>query len=183
MTLFNYDYDDLAQQIQTGLERLAVNFLRSHGARIRRDLVDFHGYEQVELELSHGGHALQVRQIGRPRSPGVVEVDAVPGAEEVFETTFDGWPAADVPRETIARWLAELPVGQAPPEPPRTGRAQANPFTAERPPAATEQSREQTFNPFLADQPRRSGSNPFVDTERERKRQEVLRQLKGDEEE
>src|SRR5215211_1518853 len=145
MTLFDYDHDDLAQQIQTGLERLAVNFLRSHGARIRRDLVDFHGYEQVELELTHSGHELKVHQIGRPRGPGVVEVEAVPGVEEIFESTFDGWPAADVPRETIAGWLAELPIGEARPEAPRPGGVQANPFTTERPRAATEQPSEQTI--------------------------------------
>src|SRR6266516_1702670 len=92
--IFDYDFDDLAQQVQTGLERLAINFLRGHGATMRRDVVDFHGYEQVGRELEPDGHALGIHQVGPPRGPGVSTAEAGPAAlEVVFESTFDGWPS------------------------------------------------------------------------------------------
>jgi hypothetical protein len=183
MSLFDYDYDDLARQIQGGLERLAVNFLRGHGARVRRDLVDFHGYEQVDLELTHDGHTLKVYQVGRPRGPGIAVPEVADHLEEAFESTFDGWPAADVPRETIARWLAALPAGEAPPELSRGPKDPTNPFAVDRPRSAPRAEREPASNPFLTEQPRQAGSNPFLNTDREEKRREMLRRLKGDEEE
>ena len=182
MKLFDYDYDDLAHQVQTGLERLGINFLRGHGARIHRDLVDFHGYEQVDLELAYDGHTLKIHQVGRPRGPGVIAPEAPPGAlEEAFESTFDGWPASDVPHERIARWLASLPAGEAAPERPKAALDASNPFAAERP-RPQPRTEQPAVNPFLADQPKQGGPNPFLDTDRERKRCEMLRRLKGDDE-
>ena len=182
MSFFDYDYDDLATQVQQGLERLAVNFLRSHGARISRDLVDFHGYEQIELELSHAGHTLKVHQVGPPRGPGIAPAEAPAGAlAEEFESTFDGWPAANVPPEDLARWLAGLPLGEAPPERAGGARDPKNPFLADRPAAAPRSAEVPAFNPFLADRADTVGSNPFLDSERECKRREMLRRLKGEE--
>jgi hypothetical protein len=183
MSLFDYDYDDLAGQIQGGLERLAVNFLRGHGARVRRDLVDFHGYEQVDLELTHDGHTLKVHQVGRPRGPGIAMPEVAGHLEEAFESTFDGWPAADVPRETIASWLAALPAGEAPPEKLRAPEDPSNPFAVERPRSAPWAEQKPASNPFLTEPSRQAGSNPFLNTDREEKRKEMLRRLKGDEEE
>src|SRR5688572_2516531 len=133
MSFLDYDYDDLARQVQDGLERIGVSFLRSHGARIRRDLVDFHGFEQIDLEVSAGGHTLVVHQVGRPRgfdhSTAAVSADA---PDEEFASSFDGAPAVNTPADEIARWLASLPVGEAPPERPRARADAANPFAAER---------------------------------------------------
>jgi len=177
----DYDYDDLAHQLQTGLERIAINFLRGHSARVRRDLVDFHGYEQVDLEVSHDGHTLKVHQAGPPRGPGMRLDEVAPaGFEETFECTFDGWPASDVPRETLVEWLADLPPGEAPPERSKPAPDGANPL-AEQPAPSPRVEHEPSFNPFMSEQPRRGSSNPFADTDRERKRQEMLRRLRGDE--
>src|SRR5262245_35472807 len=99
MQLFDYDYDDLAAQIQTGLERIAINFLRGHGARIRLDVVDFHGGEHVELELSASGHSLKVHQLGPPGGLGLAESGPAGSRAGEFESLFDGWPATNTPRE------------------------------------------------------------------------------------
>ena len=182
MGLLDYDYDDLARQVQEGLERIGINFLRSHGARVRRDLVDFHGHEQVDLELVHGGHSLKIHQAGRPRG---FEADPGPSVageiEEEFDSTFDGWPADQYPCEELARWLAALPAGQAPPERPKAAPDAANPFAAERPAPLPRLEPEPSFNPFLGERAGPSGGNPFADADRDRKRQELLRRLKGDE--
>jgi hypothetical protein len=181
MSLFEYDFDDLARQLQHGLERIAVNFLRQHGARMRRDDVDFHGFEQVDLELSHAGHVLKVRQVGRPRGPGLVETPASElGPGEEFESTFDGWPTEDLAREDLASWLAALPLGAAPPEARRAAADASNPFAAERPATRPSPEGQPGFNPFLSEGRSAQGSNPFADPDRERKRQEMLRRLKGD---
>lgn len=180
MSFLDYDYDDLARQVQTGLERLGIGFLRAHGARMLRDLVDFHGYERVDLELTHGGHTLTIHQVGRPRG---FEDDAAgqtaPADEEEFESTFDGWPAENTPRAQIARWLGELPAREAPKEkaPPPTDRS--NPFAAEPRPAVPRLEPEPSVNPFLADRPGPAGHNPFADPDRDRKRDELLRRLRG----
>ena len=47
MGLLEWDYDELAERVQTGLDRLSVSFFRGHGGRLRRDELDFHGYEHV----------------------------------------------------------------------------------------------------------------------------------------
>ena len=181
MGMLDYDYDDLARQVQHGLERIGINFLRSHGARVRRDLVDFHGYEQVDLELTHDGHTLKVHQVGRPRGFDAEAAPAVTAEiEEEFESTFDGWPAAHFPPEELARWLAGLRQGEAPPERLKASPDAANPFAAERPAPLPRLEPEPSINPFLTERGQPSGSNPFADSDRDRKRQEMLRRLKGD---
>jgi hypothetical protein len=183
--LLEHDYEDLARQVQTGLERIAVNFLRSHGARVHQDLMDFHGNERIDLELSYGQHTLRVRQAGRPRGPGFDSTEAAPAeVEEVFESTFDGWPSTDVPPETIADWLRGLPVGEAARSETRTRRDPANPFVTEQATSAPRQAeREPALNPFLSELSGMPGPNPFAEGDRERKRQEMLRRLKGDDDE
>jgi hypothetical protein len=184
MGLFEYDYDDLAAQVQTGLERLAVSFLRGHGARVRKDLVDFHGNEQVELELSHEGQSLRIRQIKPASSAESGSQGASPGTlEEVFESTFNGYSSADVPREQIAHWLSTLPVGEAPPEVARPAVDKDNPFAAASSPSERRQAPDDTVNPFLAERSARSGPNPFVDAGRSQKREETLRRLRGGDDE
>src|SRR5690242_5165388 len=113
MSLLDWDYEELAERVQTGLDRLSVGFFRAHGARIRRDDEDFHGYEHVELEVSHGGHRLYVKQYGRARR--LDEGPPAPGAVplEEFASTFDERPAGEVARPELARWLAALPAGEA----------------------------------------------------------------------
>ena len=183
MGLLDYDFDDLARQVQEGLERIGINFLRAHGARVRRDLVDFHGHEQVDLEVTHDGRTLTIHQVGRPR--GLEADTAAPPSgevEEEFDSTFDGWPAAQYPREELAQWLASLPAGEAPRERLRAAPDPANPFAAERPAPLPQLETEPDFNPFLGQRPRPSGSNPFADAERDRKRQDMLRRLRGDDE-
>jgi hypothetical protein len=182
VSLFDYDYDDLAQQLQHGLERIAVNFLRQHGARMMRDDVDFHGFEQVSLELAHAGHTLKVRQAGRPRGPGQVQTPVSKlGPGEEFESTFDGWPTEDVPPKDLAAWLRDLPVGEVAAESPKTQADPHNPFAVERRPKEPTFESPPSFNPFLSERGGSSGPNPFADSDRDRKRQEMLRRLKGEE--
>lgn len=183
MSFLEYDYDDLARQVQSGLERLGISFLRAHGARMLRDVVDFHGYERVDLALSHGGHSLTIHQVGRPRGFEAEADDrSGPVIDEEFESTFDGRPAERTPRQELARWLASLPAGEAPREkaPPIADRS--NPFAAERRQPTARLEAEPSFNPLLADRGGPGGDNPFADPERDRKRQELLRRLRGDEE-
>ena len=181
MSFLEYDYEDLARQVQTRLDRLGVSFLRAHGARMKLDVVDFHGWERIDLELSHADHTLVVHQVGRPRG---FEADPAeppgPSTEEEFESTFDGWPAGNVPREELARWLARLPPGEAPPEKKTAPADPSNPFATERPRPVPSLASEPSFNPFLSDRRQTNDANPFADPDRERKRQEMLRRLKGD---
>lgn len=184
MGLFDYDYDDLARQLQTGLDRLAVSFLRGHRARMRRDLVDFHGNDQVEIELTHDGQTLKVRQARR--APAGVSPSGTSAAEvgEVFESTFNGWPSSDAPREEIARWLESLPAGEAPSETVQPVKDEGNPFAAAASSSPRPQrGQDESFNPFLTERSRPSGSNPFLDTDRAGKRDELLRRLRGDDDE
>jgi hypothetical protein len=182
MGIFDYDYDDLAHQIQAGLERIAVSFLRAHGARIRRDVIDFHGHEQIDLELEFRGHTLTVHQAGRPRGPGASEVTApAAGLNEVFESMFDGWPASNTPRAKIAEWLRELPAGEAPPERSENLQDGSNPLAVKPPKPTFRAESESGSNPFLPERKGGQGGNPFVDADRERKRKEMLRRLAGDE--
>lgn len=180
MNPFEYDYDDLARQVQSGLERIGVNFLLSHGARVRRDQVDFHGYEQIDLELTHDGRTLVIHQVGRPRLAGSVEPAPVVGVEEVFESTLDGWPASNTHPHVVARWLTSLPAGEAPPERSRAAADSTNPFARPSEPSRPEAGLQPAANPFLGERPRRVEANPFVDNDRERERQETLRRLRGD---
>lgn len=180
MSLLDYDYEDLARQVQTGLERVAINFLKRRGARVRKDVLDFHGFEQVDLEVRHGGHTLRVRQVGRPRGPGYEPAEAPPpGLEEIFESTFDGRPASAVPVQELARWLRSLPVGEAEPEPLREAPPIDNPFASpdlQRRQKATEPA----VNPFLAERAKSSDPNPFAPPRRNGEREELLRRLRGE---
>lgn len=179
MDLFAHDYDDLARQVQHGLERVGISFLRGHGARIRRDQVDFHGREYLDLELSHGPHNLKIHQVRSAPPPGSDLSVATPPPLEEFESSFDGWPAADGPDETIGAWLRSLPAGEAAPEPRSTHAEPGNPFAAgPRPERRPEPASE--FNPFRGERSAPSGSNPFADDERERRRRDALRRLKSE---
>jgi hypothetical protein len=182
MSLLDYDFDELAQQVQQGLERIAVNFFRAHGARIKQDALDFHGLELIDLELSFGGHTLKLHQVGRPRGPSYAETALPPGAQaEEFESQFDGWPAEDAPVETIALWLASLPAGEAPRERPGAGDTTGNPFAAEQKAPPLPLDAAPTFNPFLNEAPRgRAGPNPFADSGRDARRRDALRWLQDD---
>lgn len=180
MSLLDYDYDDLARQVQEGLERLGISFLRARGARMLRDVVDFHGFERVDLRLSFAGHTLTIHQVGRSRGFDASAEQEGPAAEE-FESTFDGWPAVNAPREEIARWLAELPAGEAAKERALPD-VRSNPFAAERRESTPTLEPEPSFNPFLIDRPRSGEANPFADPDRDRKRDELLRRLRGDDE-
>jgi hypothetical protein len=181
VSLFEYDYDDLARQIQTGLERIGVNFLRRHGARFRGDAIDFHGLEQIDLELSFGPHRLELHQVGRPRGvDGQPLGELPPGIDEEFASTFDGWPSADQPRQLIAAWLANLPLGEAAPEQRKLESVEQNPFAAGRQPARPRLETEDPANPFLRERPRETGRNPFAQTDRDDLRRDALRRLKDD---
>jgi hypothetical protein len=176
MGLLDWDYDELALRLQTGLDRLTVSFLRGHRARVRRDAVDFHGFEHIELELTHDGHRLYVRQYGPAldREPPPVALDT-PARE--FVSTFDDRPTSAVPRAELARWLASLPAGEAPPERPRPEAARDNPF-ASAPPRREEPA--PTRNPFLAERPSAPERNPFAPPPAEERRREALRWLQAD---
>src|SRR5262249_19738599 len=116
MSLLEWDYEELARRTRRGLDRLSVSFFRSHGARVRQDALDFPGHEHVELEVAHGGHRLRVRQYGQPQGPERASLeDAARGLVE-FVSTFDDRPTGQVAVGELARWLAELPAGEAPPE-------------------------------------------------------------------
>ena len=183
MSLFEWDYDELAARAQRGLDRLSVSFFRSHGARIRQDALDFHGHEHVELEVAHGGHRLQVRQYGPPQGPERAAVDDAARGLVEFVSTFDGRPTTDVVPGELARWLAELPPGEAPAEPKAAQADPANPFLAERgardaePGAATLPA----TNPFLGERPRGAPTNnPFAPPAGDERRQRALEWLSDD---
>jgi hypothetical protein len=178
VSLFDYDYDELAAQIQHGLERIAVNFLRAHGARVRRDTLDFHGIERIDLELEAAGHSLTIHQAGRPRSSG--DQDVAPGPADEFESLFDGWPVENTAPETIALWLASLPLGEAPPERSSSAAGADNPFARERQRSPRTAPEVPGHNPFLGERSGGSSANPFADSDAERRRQETLRRLRGD---
>src|SRR5215210_1102563 len=127
MSLLDWDYDDLARQAQEGLDRLSVSFFRRHGARMRRDVLDFHGYELVEFEVAYAGHRLRVRQYTRARGLDEAPRAGLEAGEE-FESAFDDRPAGDVPRTRLAQWLASLPAGEAVTEREQPAAEAANPF-------------------------------------------------------
>ncbi|MBX5491066.1 MAG: hypothetical protein IRZ14_07895 [Chloroflexi bacterium] len=175
MGLLDWDYDELAQHLQTGLDRLTMSFLRGHRARVRRDAVDFHGFEHIELELAHGGHRLYVRQYGPAldQAPPPVALDT-PARE--FVSTFDDRPTATVPRVELVRWLASLPAGEAPPERPSAEAVRDNPFA----PGPPRREPPPKANPFLAERSQPSQRNPFAPPSPEERRREALRWLQSD---
>jgi hypothetical protein len=181
MSGLDWDYEDLARQAQMGLDRVGVSFFRRHGARVREDSVDFHGYEHVDLEVRHDGHRLHVRHYGPGRGPEGSLVTGAPLQTEEFVSTFDDRPTAEVPVEWLAQWLAGLPVGEVAPE--RAARAvdPDNPFAATpREPRAAPPPAQ---NPFLSE---RSASealpNPFAPSPGTDRRQQALDWLRGDDE-
>ena len=173
MSLLDWDYDDLAHSVQHRLDRLAVSFLRGHGARIHRDDLDFHGYEHVELELNHGGHRLAVRQYG----PATDEAGAAPKApRREFASSFDGRPSAQVPAADLATWLASLPAGEALPELKVTPAPVDNPFAPTVRPATA----PPTDNPFRPSPSTGSAHNPFAPPPADERRRRALDWLSGD---
>ncbi len=181
MSLLDWDYDEIAYRVQTGLDRLTVSFFRHHGARVRRDEVDFHGYEHLELEVAHDGHRLRVRQYARAR--GLEETP--PGRNEPYPTeeltsTFDDQPASAVPTERLARWLASLPAGQAASTPDLPPPDPTNPFAPPPRRAGGPQPPAPSHNPFLTERPAAPGPNPFAPPSPEEKRQRALDWLRSD---
>jgi len=180
MSLLDWDYDEIAYRVQTGLDRLTVSFFRHHGARVRHDAVDFHGYEHVELEVAHGGHRLHVRQYARARSLDETPIGrSEPYPTEEFSSTFDDQPASAVPIGRLRAWLASLPAGEAVPaaEPPPDP---TNPF-APPPRRRSKSPAAPTPNPFLAERPPpTSPENPFAPPSAEEKRRRALDWLQGD---
>ena len=181
MSLLDWDYEDLARRTQSGLDRLSVSFFRRHGARVRRDELDFHGYDHVDLEVTHDGHRLHVRQYAPAR--GLDEAPARSGAlpAEEFESTFDGRPAAEVPVEQLARWLASLPAGEAPPEPQRAAADPTNPFASAPRPRPAPPPPAPAHNPFLTERPSSPAANPFAPPSADERRQRALDWLRDDE--
>ncbi len=180
MSLLDWDYEDLARQVQKGLDRLSVSFFRRHGARVRRDELDFHGYEHVEFEVAHAGHQLRVRQYTRARGLDESAAPSGPRPAEEFESTFDGRPAARVPVAELARWLASLPAGEASPETSRSAPDAANPFAAEVKPRAPRAPSAPAANPFAADRPTGPATNPFAPPSADERRQRALDWLSGE---
>ena len=177
MSLLDWDCEEVARRVQTGLDRLSVSFFRRHGARIRRDDLDFHGFEHVELEVAHGGHRLHVRQYAPPRGLDAKPTTGAPLAVEEFTSTFDDRPAAEVPLDVLAGWLATLPVGEAPPERARPAADPANPFAAPTRPASAPMP-----NPFASERPSAPGANPFAPPSADERRHRALEWLRDDDE-
>jgi hypothetical protein len=173
MSLFDYDYDELARRVQSRLDRLTVDYLKSHGARIKRDVLDFHGDEHIELEVEHGGRRLTVRQLGP--ATGLDPANAPPLV--VFESTFDGQPAAKTSVATLAHWLAELPAGEAAPERKTSAVDTDNPFAAG---PTRDVPSDPGFNPFLRPRQQSSGENPFQTGDADERKKKALDWLGGD---
>jgi hypothetical protein len=180
MSLLNWDHDEIAYRVQTGLDRLSVSFFRRHGARVRRDEVDFHGYEHVDLEVAHAGHRLQVRQYARAG-----EADAAVGPREPFPTeefvsTFDDAPAHTVPADQLAAWLASLPLGEATAPAHVPAPDPANPF-APPPRAGSTAPLARENNPFLGERTMAPDlANPFAPPAADEQRQHALEWLRSD---
>src|SRR5262249_45580486 len=133
----------------------------------------------IDLELEAAGHSLKIHQAGRPRSSGD-DAAASPGPADEFESLFDGWPVENTAPETIALWLASLPLGEAPPERSRPTAGTDNPFARERQRSPRAAPEAPGFNPFLDERSGGSSANPFADSDAERRRQETLRRLRGE---
>jgi hypothetical protein len=187
MDLFSYDHEELARRIQTGLDRMTVNYLRAHGARVHRDDMDFHGFEHVDLDVEFDNHHLVVRQTGRLREPmpDSPQAAGMPGVAfspdndlSSFESTFDGQPSSAAATELLAQWLALLPPGEHKEERRRPDVDASNPFLAD----VEEQRKHEPVNPFLS--AKRSGPepNPFAPDDSDQKRRAAFNWLAGDEE-
>ena len=144
MDLFTYDHEELARRIQTGLDRMTMNYLRAHGARVVRDDLDFHGFEHIELELTSDGHHLIVRQAGKPKDSSPDAPPDVADAVSTFESTFDAQPASTISAGIIAQWLALLPEGEHKQERAKPQVDPANPFLSDM----EERQKDEPVNPF-----------------------------------
>jgi hypothetical protein len=180
MSLLNWDHDEIAYRVQTGLDRLSVSFFRGHGARVRRDDVDFHGYEHVDLEVAHAGHRLQVRQYARAGESDAPAGPREPFPTEEFASTFDDAPARAVPAGQLAAWLASLPLGEATAPAKVSEPDPTNPF-APPPRAGSAEPIAREKNPFLVERPRAPDpANPFAPPATDEQRQRALEWLRSD---
>jgi hypothetical protein len=181
MDLFSYDHEELAQRIQTGLDRMTVNYLRAHGARVHRDDLDFHGFEHIDLEVEYDNHHLAVRQTSRLKE--LAADSAAPTAEadlSAFESTFDDQPASAAPTGLIAQWLALLPPGEHKEERAKPQVDASNPFLAD---VQERQKEEPAVNPFLSGAKNSSTErNPFAPDDSDRKRRAAFDWLAGEDE-
>lgn len=174
MSLLDWDFDDLARRLQSGLDRLTVSFLRGHHAKIQQDTVDFHGQEHIELVLEHDGHRLELRQFG-PLEESAPDPSGTAATRE-FRSLFDGRPARDVPLPTLAAWLSSLPAGVAQAERLAAPPPPDNPFApAPRAPAAP-----LAGNPFQSSGAPATIPNPFAQPAGDERRQRALDWLQGD---
>jgi hypothetical protein len=181
MSLLNWDHDEIAYRVQTGLDRLSVSFFRRHGARVRRDELDFHGFEHVDLEVTHAGHRLQVRQYARAGEAAATLGPREPFPTEEFVSTFDDGPAGAVPASQLAAWLASLPVGEAAGPADAPAPDPTNPFVPAARAGSGSVAREN--NPFLGERPRAPDvANPFAPTAADEQRQRALEWLRRDDE-
>lgn len=180
MSLLNWDHDEIAYRVQTGLDRLSVSFFRRHGALLRRDDVDFHGYEHVDLEVAHAGHRLKVRQYARAGESDAPAGPREPFPTEEFASTFDDAPASAVPAGQLAAWLASLPLGEATAPANAPAPDPANPF-APPPRAGSAGTIARENNPFLVERPRTlDPANPFAPPAADDQRQRALEWLRSD---
>src|SRR4051794_35364618 len=180
MSLLNWDHDEIAYRVQTGLDRLSVSFFRRHGARVRRDEVDFHGYEHVDLEVAHAGHRLQVRQYARTGDTDAAVGLHEPFPTEEFESTFDDAPAQAVPAGQLAAWLASLPLGEAKGPANVPAADPTNPF-APPPRVGSAGPLARANNPFLGERPRAPDlANPFAPPAADEQRQQAVEWLRSD---
>ncbi|GEM_PF-5202812 len=177
MGLLDYDFLELAERVQQGLDRLAANYLASHHAIVRRDMVDFHGREHLDFEVEYAGHRLRVRQVGFPLPIGET---GQPRLEE-FESLFDGRPSREIPRDELAAWLAALPSGRLAAAPVEPQPDPSNPFLhTPRAAGASQPSR----NPFLEEQrAKQPRANPLLEERSpEAAKRKALEWLSGGEE-
>lgn len=165
MSLLEYDYEELAHLIQTGLTRLAANFLRSHGAVRPREVADYHGFQHLEYEIDHDGHRLHVRQFARLQPDG-----STPAEIEEFESTFDGKPCREVDVAVLVGWLAGLPKGESAGDPKARESLADNPLAQEL--AAL---RGQQVNPFLKETSELPSLNPFAPAQDKEGQRQALR--------
>jgi hypothetical protein len=181
MDLFKYDHEELARRIQTGLDRMTVNYLRAHGARVHRDDLDFHGFEHIDLEVDHDNHHLVVRQTSRLKELAADSQAPQALADlSAFESTFDDQPASAASAGLLAQWLALLPTGERKEERAKPQIDASNPFLAD---VQERQKEEPAVNPFLSGAKKSSSEgNPFAADDSDRKRRAAFDWLAGDEE-
>jgi hypothetical protein len=180
MDLFAYDHEELARRIQTGLDRMTVNYLRAHGARVHRDDLDFHGFEHVDLEVEHDNHRLVVRQTSRLREPDPNAPHRVDTDISSFESIFDGHAASAASTAVITQWLALLPAGELKEARPKPQIDASNPFLAD---VQERQNEEPAVNPFLTgNKTPASERNPFAPDDSDRKRRAAFNWLAGEDE-